>query len=146
MKVLASSTILGSTVIFLSSLKTLKKDRLYLFNFDIVNFVWKTEEREAKSIVLLIFALWRCFNCRWVRVCGWGRKSYLGSTEIASFSSQDLSQSIKYDTFWHFLSTGCFYVLFLWAIAVSDFLPFEIYENLCPPVPSYHIYSQQPRR
>ena len=38
-----------------------------LFNFDIVNFVQKTDEVEAESIVLLIFVLWRCFNRRWVR-------------------------------------------------------------------------------
>ena len=33
-----------------------------LFNTDIVNFVWKTDEGEAKSIVLLIFVFWRCLN------------------------------------------------------------------------------------
>ena len=36
-----------------------------LFNTDIVNFVWKTNE--AESIVLLIFVLWRCLNLRWMR-------------------------------------------------------------------------------
>ena len=41
-----------------------------LFNSDIVNFVWKTDGREAESIVWLIVVLWPCFNCRWVRVCG----------------------------------------------------------------------------
>ena len=29
-----------------------------LFNSDIVNFVWKTDEGEAQSIILLIFGLW----------------------------------------------------------------------------------------
>ena len=38
-----------------------------LFNTDIVNVVWKTDEVEAESIVLLIFVLWRCLNLRWMR-------------------------------------------------------------------------------
>ena len=51
-----------------------------LFNSDIVNFVWKTNERcrgeggmRAESIVLIIFVLWRCFNLRWVKGCGVGQ-------------------------------------------------------------------------
>ena len=47
-----------------------------LFNSDIVNFVWKINEgmsggrRDgAESIVLLIFVLWLCFNCWWMRGC-----------------------------------------------------------------------------
>ena len=36
-----------------------------IFNTDIVNFAWKTNE--AESIVLLIFVLWRCLNLRWMR-------------------------------------------------------------------------------
>ena len=41
-----------------------------LFNSDIVNFVGKIDEGEAKNIVLVIFdLLWR-LNCRWVRVGG----------------------------------------------------------------------------
>ena len=67
---------------------------------------------------------------------GWGRKPYLGPAQIATFSSRDLSRSNKYDTFWHVVSTGYFYFLFLWAIAVSDFLPLEIYKNLGPLVSS----------
>ena len=35
-----------------------------VFNSDIVNFVWKTNEGETEIIVLLIFVLWRCFNLR----------------------------------------------------------------------------------
>ena len=35
-----------------------------LLNTDIVNLAWKTNEREAESIVLLIFVLWRCLNLR----------------------------------------------------------------------------------
>ena len=44
------------------------------FNTDIVNFVWKTDEGEAESIVLLIFVLWRCLNLRWMRGGGVGQK------------------------------------------------------------------------
>ena len=62
-------------------------------------------------------------------VVGWGRKFYLGPAEIASFSSRDLSRGNKHDTFWHVASTRCFYVLFLWAIAASHFLPLEIYKT-----------------
>ena len=36
-----------------------------LFNTDIVNFVWKTDE--AESNVLLIFVLWRYSNLLWMR-------------------------------------------------------------------------------
>ena len=32
---------------------------------DIVNFVSKSDEEEAESIVLLIFVLWWCLNRRW---------------------------------------------------------------------------------
>ena len=66
---------------------------------------------------------------RW-GVEGWGRKSYLGEAEIASFASRDFSRSNKFDTFWHVVTTGYFYVLFLWTIAVSDFCLLEIYKNL----------------
>ena len=33
---------------------------------DIVNFVRKINKREAESIILLIFILWGCSNCRWL--------------------------------------------------------------------------------
>ena len=70
---------------------------------------------------------------------GWGRKPYLGQDVIASIGSRDYTQSNKQDTFWHdtfwlVLSTGYFYALFLWAIAVSDFRPLEIYKNLGLPL------------
>ena len=58
-----------------------------LFNSDIVNFVWKTNVGEAESIDWLIFYLWRCFNCWWVRNCRVGQKVYLGTAEITSFFS-----------------------------------------------------------
>ena len=56
-----------------------------LFNSDIVNFVWKTDEREAESIVLLIFVLWWCFNCLWVRGCGVGQKVLLRASRNRVF-------------------------------------------------------------
>ena len=76
-----------------------------------------------------------CFICGAIivdgwRAVGWGRRSYLGTAEVESFSSQDFSQSNKHDTFWHVLTTGHFYVLFLWTITVLDFCLLEIYENL----------------
>ena len=65
---------------------------------------------------------------------GEGWKSYLGPAEIASFPSRHLSGGSKHYTFWDVISTSYFYVLFLWAIAVSDFLPLEIYKNLDHPL------------
>ena len=65
----------------------------------------------------------------------WGRKFYLGTAEIASFSSRDWSRSNMNDTIWHNVSTGYFYVLFFWAI-VLDFLPLEIYKHLVLPLSS----------
>ena len=35
-----------------------------LFNTDIVHFVWKTDEEEAESVVLLVFVFWQCLNRR----------------------------------------------------------------------------------
>ena len=43
-----------------------------VFNTNNVNFVWKTNEGEAESIVLLIFVLWRCLNCQWKTGSGVG--------------------------------------------------------------------------
>ena len=71
----------------------------------------------------------------WGVVC-WGRKSYLRPAEISSFSSRDLSQYNKHDSFWLVVSTGYFYILFLWAIVVSDFLPLEIHKHLVLPLSS----------
>ena len=105
----------------------------WLFNSDITNFVWKTDEGDTESIVMLIFVLWQCFNRWWVMGCGMGQESYLGPAEITSFSCQDFSQNSKHDTFWLFLSTGYLFVLFLWAIAISDFQHLEIYKNLSLP-------------
>ena len=41
-----------------SSVTVLIEYLYLLFNSDIVSFVWKADEREAESIVLLIFVLW----------------------------------------------------------------------------------------
>ena len=64
----------------------------------------------------------------------WGRNSFLGPAKITSSSSQDFSQSNKNDTFWHVALTGYFFVLFFWAITVSDFRPLKIYKNLGLPL------------
>ena len=84
----------------------------------------------AESIALLIFVLWRCFTCRWMRGCWLGQKSYLGPADISSFSSWDLSRRNKHDSFWSAMSTGNFYISFLWGIVVLDFLPLEIHKHL----------------
>ena len=69
----------------------------------------------------------------WIRVEGWGRKSYWFPAEISSFLSRDLSRHNEHDSFWLVVSTGYFYILFLWAIVVSDFLPMEIHKHLVLP-------------
>ena len=89
-------------------------------------------ERRIESIALLIFVLFRCFNRQWMRGGGVGQKVLF--REIAFFSSWDFSRSNKHDTFWHVISPGYFYVLFLWAIVVSVFLLLEIYENFSLPL------------
>ena len=48
-----------------------------IFNSDIVNFVWKTDEGEAESIVLLIFVLWQGLNLRCMRGGGVGAESLI---------------------------------------------------------------------
>ena len=67
---------------------------------------------------------------------GWGRKSYLGSAEISSFSSRDLTRRNQHDLFWLVVSTGYVYISFLWAIVVSDCPPLEIDEHLARPLSS----------
>ena len=84
-------------------------------------------------------------------VVGCCRKSYIGPAKIASFSSRNFSRNNKHDTFWHVVSTQYFYVLFLWAIAITDFRPLEIYKNLGLPLSAitftvnshanYHFYK-----
>ena len=93
--------------------------------------LFNSDEGEAESIVF--------FNILFfggaLIVGGWGvvgcsRKSYLGPAETASFSRRDFSWSNKHDTFWHVVSTGYFYILYLWAIANPDFLSLENFKNL----------------
>ena len=87
-----------------------------------MNFVWKTDEGEAESIVLLIFVLWQCFNRRRVMVVGRGRKSYLGPAEIASISSRILAEAVSMthsDTLYRLdISTFYFYKPLLFQIIV----------------------------
>ena len=78
------------------------------------------------SIMGWCYSGWWMWDLAW-GVMGWGRKGYLRPTEIASFSSRNLSRRNKHDSFWLVLSTGYFYILFLWTIVVSDFLPLEIH-------------------
>ena len=59
-----------------------------------------------------------------------GRRSFLESAERASFSNWGFSQSNKHDIFWHVISTGYFYVLFLWTIAVSDYQALANHKSL----------------
>ena len=79
---------------------------------------------------LFAFQFWYCdalIVCG-LKMVGWGIKSHLSPAGI-------LAEAILMnDIFWHFVSNGYFYVLFLWAIAVSDFCPLEIYKNLGLPV------------
>ena len=60
---------------------------------------------------------------------GCGKKSYLGPAEIASFSRQDFNRSYTYDTFWHVVSTGCFYVLYL--LTVNSHADDHFYKYFC---------------
>ena len=92
------------------------------------------EGEGAESIVLLIFVLWRCFNHRWVRGCGW-TVSFMASWNCV-FSSRDLSRCNKHDSFWLVVSTWYFYILFLWDIVVFDFLPLEIHKHIVLPLSS----------
>ena len=83
-----------------------------LFNSDIVNFVWKTDEGEAESIVFLIFVLWWCFNRRWVRGCGVGQKVLFRASGNRIFFQRGFSPSNKHDTFWHFYEPLLFQIFF----------------------------------
>ena len=92
--------------------------------------------REAESIVLLIFVLWRCFTCRWVKGCGLRERVLFRASWNRFFSSRDLSRRNKHDSFWLVLSIGYFYILFLRAIVVLDFPPLEIHKHLVLPLSS----------
>ena len=53
------------------SLITIRMEFVFAFylllNTDIVNFLWKTSEGEAVSIVLLIFVVFQCLNRQWMK-------------------------------------------------------------------------------
>ena len=101
-----------------------------VFNTDIVNFAVKTN---AESTVLLIFLLWRSLHRRWMRGGGVGQKSYLGPTEIVSFSSRILAEAknMTYSDMLYRLdiSTFCFYesllfqIFFLWKFIKTSVFP-----------------------
>ena len=107
------------------------------YNSDIANFAWKTDEGEGGSIVLLIFVLWRCFTCRWVKSCGLGEKVLFRASWTLFFSSRDLSCrsiSMIHSGLLHGLDISTFN--FLWAIVVSDFSSLEICKHLVLPLSS----------
>ena len=65
-----------------------------LFNTDIVNFVWKTDEVETESAFLLFFVFLASHESLLGEgVVGWEKS--LGAAEIVCFSSQDFSGSNK---------------------------------------------------
>ena len=78
----------------------------------------------AEGIAMLISVLWYCFYSRWI--VGVGIKRYSGPAEIASISCRDLSRRNRQDFFWFFVSARYWYILFLWAIAVSHLVPLDI--------------------
>ena len=102
---------------------------------------WNTSLLFDSDIALCVFCVALIVD-EW-RVVRQSRKFYSGPGEITSFSRWDFSRSNKHDTFWHVVSTGYFYVLFLWAIAVPDFGHLEIYKNLGLPLFSIIIYSMK---
>ena len=106
-----------------------------------MNFVWKTNEGEVESTILLILFFGGALIVHWWEVVERGRKSYLGPVEIPSFSSRDFSRSNRYDTFWYVISTRYFYVLFLWTIAVSDFLPLPTIAFTVNSHADHHFYK-----
>ena len=113
-----------------------------VFNTDIVNFAVETN---AESTVLLIFLLWRSLHRRWMRGGGVGQKSYLGPTEIVSFSSRILAEA-KNMTYSDMLIDW----IFLHFVFMNHyFFRFSSFGNLLKLRSSlvyYHFYSQQRRR
>ena len=74
-----------------------------------------------------------------------GRKSYLGPAEITSFYSRDLRRHNKHNSVWLVVSTGYFYILVLWAIVLSDFLPWEIHKHLVLPLVVWVSEGSEPK-
>ena len=89
---------------------------------------------EVDKKYCLIFFLWCCFTCQWVRDCGLGQKILFRASWNLIFSSRDLTRRNQNDSFWLVVLTGCFYILFLWAIVVSDSPALEIHKHLALPL------------
>ena len=113
---------------------TLGWNTYLLFNSYIVNFVWKTDEGEAESIVLLIFVLWWCVSCCWVRGCGGGAESLIWDhLKSPLFPSRILAEAISMThsgmLYRLDISTFCFYKPSLFQI----FVPWKFIQNLAFP-------------
>ena len=100
-----------------------------------MNFVWRADEGETESMVLLIFVIWRYFYHWWVRVGGVKQKVLFRARWNRIFSRSDFSRSNKHGTFWHTASTGNFYEIFK-SRCCFTFCPLEIYKNLSLPLSS----------
>ena len=84
--------------------------------FDIVNFVWKTNEGEGggqKEFFCYFLFFGIALIIGGCEVVDSDRKSYLGSAEYAFSSSRDFSQCNKHESFWFVVSNGYFHILFL---------------------------------
>ena len=57
---------------------------------------------------------------------GVGQKSYFGTAEIASFSSQDFRWSNRHNTFWHVVSTGYFFASNIIQYEISFFIKIHV--------------------
>ena len=101
-------------------------DTYLLFNSDVVKFERRAYEREAESIILLIFVLWGCSNHQWVKGGVVFQKVLFRASWNCIFSSRDFSQNNKHAAFWHAVWAGYFYVLFFWAIALQIFFPCKL--------------------
>ena len=65
-----------------------------------------------------------------MRGCGLGQKVLFRASWNRIFFQPEFSRHNKHDSFWLVVSTGYFYILFLWAIDGLDFLPLEIHKHL----------------
>ena len=101
---------------------TVRMEYLFVFQFWYIELCVENQFRGRQKVFFCYFLFFggTFIVARW-GVVEWVGESYLGPPEITAFSSQDFSRSNKHDTFWHVDSTGYFYVLFLWAIAVLSF-------------------------
>ena len=99
--------------------------------------MWKADEGETESTILLIFVLWRCFNRRWVMGggMGWDRNPYSGPAKMGSFSRWDFNQTNKNDKYWHVLSAGYFLHFIFMSHGGCRFL------SLRPSLVYYHLYT-----